>query len=147
MRTTKEVQDFIKEKESLKLKAYLCPAGKWTIGYGNTFYENNKKVRQGDVITKERAEKLFATILERFEKEVDKLLSVEVNDNKFSALVSFAYNVGVANLKSSTLLKKVNENPNDRSIAKEFSKWRFSNGKVLNGLVTRRAKEAEIFFK
>ena len=148
MKLTKEIKDFVKAKEGLSLTAYLCPAKVWTIGYGNTSYETGIKVKQGDKISKERAELLFNNIFENFALQVKKVIGdTELNDNQFSALVSFAYNVGISNLKSSTLLKKVKANPNDKTIANEFAKWNKAGGKVLAGLISRRAKESDIYFK
>ena len=144
---TDEIKEFLKSKEGLKLNAYLCPASKWTIGYGNTFYENGIKVKRGDRITKERAEQLFLNILNQFGKEVKSLIKVKLNDNQFSALVSFAYNVGIGNLSKSTMLRLVNENPENQLIKNEFMKWNKGGGKVLNGLTIRRKKESEIYFK
>lgn len=150
----KDGQDLIKYFEACKLTAYECatslslPKAKkfWTIGWGNTTYADGKKVKLGDVITQQQADELFLVILDKFEKDVLKLVKVKLNDNQLAALVSFAYNVGVGNLKSSTLLKKVNVN--DFVGAKEeFGKWTKSNGKVLNGLVTRRKREADLFAK
>lgn len=148
MKLTKEIKDFVKAKEGLSLTAYLCPAGVWTIGYGNTFYESGIKVKQGDKISKERAELLFNNTFENFALQVKQLVfKSTLNDNQFSALVSFAYNVGIGALKSSTLLKKVKANPNDKTIANEFAKWNKGGGKVLAGLTSRRAKESDIYFK
>jgi len=148
MKLTKEIKDFVKAKEGLSLTAYLCPAKVWTIGYGNTSYETGIKVKQGDKISKERAELLFNNTFENFALQVKQLVfKSTLNDNQFSALVSFAYNVGIGALKSSTLLKKVKANPNDKTIANEFVKWNKGGGKVLAGLTSRRAKESDIYFK
>ncbi len=148
MKLTKEIKDFVKAKEGLSLTAYLCPAKVWTIGYGNTSYETGIKVKQGDKISKERAELLFNNTFENFALQVKPLVfKSTLNDNQFSALVSFAYNVGIGALKSSTLLKKVKANPNDKTIANEFAKWNKGGGKVLAGLTSRRAKESDIYFK
>lgn len=138
----------IKKFEGCKLKAYKCPAGIWTIGYGNTFYEDGTAVKSGDEITNERANELFRNIVEqKFAAPVRKVIKSKINDNMFNAIVSFTYNLGIGNLKSSTLLKKVNANPNDITIRNEFSKWVKSGGKVLNGLVKRRKAEADLYFK
>lgn len=147
MTLTEEIKQFLKSKEGLRLKAYICPAGKWTIGYGNTFYEYGSKVKKGDTISKNRAEELFENILYQFSKEVKSLLKTELNDNQFSALVSFSYNVGIGNFSKSTLLKLVNINPSNPSIKNEFIKWNKGGGKVLAGLTSRRAKESDIYFK
>jgi lysozyme len=134
------------EFEGCKLTAYLCPANKWTIGYGNTYYETGKPVKLGDTITQERADELFNMIAEDFAKRVRTLLKTVLNENQFSALVSFAYNCGVANLNKSTLLRKVNANPNDPSITNEFLKWDKANGQPLAGLTRRRTAEAKLYF-
>ena len=143
----KEGKDLIKSFEGCKLKAYKCPAGLNTIGFGSTFYPDGTKVKEGDVITKERADELFDAIADDFVKKVKPLIKKELSDNSFSALVSFAYNAGVGNLKSSTLLKKVNANPNDETIRGEFMKWVRANDRVLLGLEKRRKAEADLYFK
>jgi lysozyme len=138
-----------------RIQSYKCPAGIWTIGWGNTFYEDGSRVREADIITKERADLLFKNILARFEQDVKSLLKTKVTENQFSALVSFAYNVGSdidldstpEGLGDSTLLRKVNRNPWDPTIKDEFMKWKRSNGVVLNGLVRRRQAEANLYFK
>lgn len=145
---TEEGISLIKKYEGCKLTAYKCPAGVWTIGYGNTFYEDGSTVKPGDKITQERADQLFRNILEKkFLEPIRKLIVSDINDNMFSAIVSFTYNVGIGNLKSSTLLKKVNANPNDQTISLEFKKWVKSAGKVLPGLVRRRESESDLYFK
>ena len=106
--------DLIKSFEGLKLKPYLCPAKVPTVGYGSTFYENDKKVKLTDPsITEQRASELLLDSLKGFERYVDSYCRDDINQNQFDALVSFCYNLGPANLKSSTLLKKANVNPND----------------------------------
>jgi len=147
MKIVQETIDLLHKFEALRLNAYLCPAGVPTIGWGNTFYENGRKVMLGESITKARADELFSNILNEFQKSVRKKVSVKLNDNQFSALVSFAYNVGMGNFRNSTLLRKVNANPNDTSIANEFKRWNKSNGRVLNGLKRRRKAESELYFK
>lgn len=139
-------KDLIKSYEGLKLKAYLCPSKKWTIGCGNTFFEGGTPVKEGDVITKERAESLFDIIVNDFAEKTLKLIKKPLNDNQFSALVSFAFNCGLENLRTSTLLRKVNINPKDPTIADEFSKWVRSNGKVMRGLQNRRKAESNLYF-
>ena len=146
----------IKKYEGLKLQAYICPAGLPTIGYGNTFYENGSKVVMGDKISIERADSLLISTVQQFEISVRKLVKKTLNDNQIGALTSFAYNVGIGKPKTrfspasgftgSTLLKKVNANPNDPTIRAEFMKWTKAGGKVLNGLVKRRQEEADLYF-
>ena len=139
--------DFIAKHEGgYKLVAYKCPAGVWTISAGVTFYPDGTRVKKGDSLILDEAVALFKTIVNHFEKTTDSFTRDDINQNQFNALVSFAYNVGLGNLKSSTLLKKVNANPTDPSIAKEFAKWNKANGKVLPGLVKRRLEEANMYF-
>jgi lysozyme len=136
----------IKKFEGCKLNAYKCPAGFWTIGWGSTYYRDGSKVKDGDVITQGEADALLLTTLEKYEKAVDSFTRDDINQNQFDALVSFAYNCGDYALKNSTLLKKVNANPNDPTIVNEYHKWTRGGGKVLPGLVRRRKEEAELYF-
>ena len=147
MKLNKAGADLIKSFEGCKLKAYQCSAMKWTIGYGNTFYEDGKPVMPGHVITQDKAEQLFELIASGFAGKVAKLVQTHINPNQFGALVSFAYNCGIANLQKSTLLKKVNANPNDPTIRAEFLKWNKANSKVLAGLTRRREAESNLYFK
>jgi lysozyme len=147
MKLNKAGADLIKEFEGCKLKAYQCSAKKWTIGYGNTFYEDGKPVLPGHAITQQKAEQLFELIANDFANRVAKLVTSNVTPNQFGALVSFAYNCGIANLQKSTLLKKVNANHNDPTIRAEFLKWNKAGGKVLAGLTRRREAEANLYFK
>lgn len=139
----------MKQWEGLKLNAYRCPAGVLTIGYGHT----GKDVVAGLKITRERAEELFESDIAKFECTLGKQINADkvqtLTQGQYDALLSFAYNVGMANLKSSTLWRKVKANPNDASIGNEFRRWVWattSKGKVqLPGLIKRRAKEAEVY--
>ena len=140
--------ELIKFFEGFRFTAYLCDANVATIGYGSTYYANDQKVKMGDKITKEQAEILLRKTVRDFEQNVNALLNgVQVNQNQFDALVSFAFNLGTAALAKSTLLKLVKANPNDPAISREFGKWVNAGGKKVNGLVTRRQKEAELYFK
>jgi lysozyme len=137
----------ITKHEGLKLKPYLCPAKIPSIGYGNTYYPDGKRVTLLDKdITKQQAFDMFKEIANRFAKRVDALVISNINQNQFNALVSFAYNVGTGNFASSTLLKKVNKNPNDLTLKAEFLRWNKAGGKVLNGLTNRRNEEADLYF-
>lgn len=129
--------------EGLRLKAYLCPAGKWTIGLGNTFYENGAPVKKGDVITKERVYSLFHGIAVDFEKAINSSVKSTITQNQFDALFSFAWNVGPRAFKGSELLKQVNHNPNDKeSITRCFLNWKGAD----NLLLTRRNSEIKRYF-
>ena len=145
MEVNKAGKDLIKRFEGCKLKAYKCPAGLWTISWGLTFYPDGTKVKEGDVITQQQAEDYFNAIVDNFAKKVDALIKSNVSENNFSALVSFAYNVGMGNFQRSTLLRKVNANPKDTTIRAEFMKWTRANNVVLKGLVRRREAEAKLY--
>jgi len=142
--------DLIRKFEGWSSKPYPDPATGGlpiTIGYGNTFYEDGTKIKLTDTpITKERGLELLKMSLITFEKYVDSLTRDDINQNQFDALTSFCYNLGPSNLKMSTLLKKVNANPNDPTIANEFLKWNKAAGKVMKGLTLRRQAEAELYF-
>lgn len=147
MKLDKKGLDLIAEFEGLSLKPYLCSANVPTIGYGSTFYENGTKVKLTDApITKQRAEQLLKNTADKFAEKVAVLIIKPVTQNQFNALVSFAFNVGVSALKISTLLKLVNNNPNDGNIAKEFLKWNKAGGRVVQGLTNRRIKESALYF-
>ena len=137
----------IQEFEGLSLVPYLCSAKVATIGYGSTFYPSGKKVTMQDQpISLATAKWMLKETADKFAADVDKLIKANLNQNQFNAIVSFAFNLGLTSLGKSTLLKKVNINPNDPTIAAEFLKWNKAGGKVLNGLTKRRAKEAKLYF-
>lgn len=146
MEVNKATIELIKRFEGLKLNAYLCPAGIATIGYGSTYYPNGTRVKMGDTCTQVQAEFWLLKIVGSFALHVQKGLTKPVNENQFGAMVSLAYNVGIANFYRSTLLKKVNANPNDESIGAEFLRWNKAGGKVLAGLTKRRQAEKELYF-
>jgi lysozyme len=141
-----KLRELVKHFEGCKLTSYVCSAGHNTIGYGNTFYENGIKVKPGDKITQQRAEELLDVILIKFVQQTNELIKSNVNQNQRDALTDFAYNCGIGNLRSSTLLKLVNANPNDPEIRAQFMRWNKGGGKVLNGLTRRREAEANLYF-
>ena len=139
--------ELIKQFEGLSLTPYVCAGGINTIGYGNTYYTNGKKVTlQDKPITKQQAEELLKFSLSTYEKAVDSFCRDDISQSQFDALVSFAYNLGPKALQGSTLIKKVNANPKDVTIADEFLKWNKANGRVLAGLTKRRQAEANLYF-
>ena len=140
--------DLIKQFEGFSSTPYLCPAKIPTIGYGSTYYEDGAKVTLKDKpITEERATQLLEFVANKtFSENINKVVKVPLNQNQFDALVSFAYNIGNKNFNWSTLLKKLNLSDYEGA-SLEFSRWNQANGKILNGLVTRRQKEKELFLK
>lgn len=146
MKTSSVGINLISSFEDLKLDAYLCPAGVWTIGFGTTVYPDGTKVKKGDKCTAEQAKSYFAYDLKRFEKAVNSGLSVVVNQNQFDALVSLTYNIGETAFKKSTLLAKLNKG-DLKGAADQFAVWNKGGGQVLKGLVRRRAEERDLFLK
>lgn len=138
--------NLIKSFESCRLVAYKDSKGIPTIGWGATYYRDGRKVKMGDKITQQEADELFAWHLNEFCVDVKQLLKKTLNDNQFSALVSFAYNCGTYNLEKSTLLKKINANPADPTIRTEFMKWVNKGSSFEKGLTRRRKAEADLYF-
>ncbi|QMP19225.1 endolysin [Pseudomonas phage Persinger] len=130
--------------ESCRLTAYPDPGSKdgtpWTIGWGHT----GPEVRKGLVWTQAQADAAFVKDLRRFESGVLEMVQVPVTQGQFDALVSFAYNLGLGNLRSSTLLRLLNEGKTAEA-AQQFKRWVKNDGKVMRGLVRRRAAEQCLF--
>jgi lysozyme len=144
MKTSQTGVDLIKSFEGCKLNAYKCSAGVNTIGFGNTYYTNGNKVKLGDKITQDEANKLFLDLLPKYEKTVLDAIKVPLTQNQFDALVSFCWNCG----SSKTLFKMINEKFSEMNIVGFWtSHYIMGNGKVLNGLVRRRKAEAVLFVK
>jgi len=141
LRINDEGLRIIKQFEGLRLRAYLCPAHVWTIGYGHT----GPDVHQGAQIDEARAEDLLRADLARVEQGVAHMTrGLGLNENQFSALVSFAYNVGLAALRTSKLLRKIHDE-DFFGAGLEFPRWNKAGGRVLPGLVERRAAERALF--
>lgn len=140
MKISNNCVSLVKQFEGFEAKAYKCPAGVWTIGYGHTL-----NVRPNDVITEPQALALLEEELQDYAAKVAKIVPV-ANQNQFDALVSFAYNLGVNALGTSTLLKKHIVGDYEGAQA-EFMKWTKANGKVLAGLVKRRNHESALYGK
>lgn len=143
--------NLIKKFEGCELESYQCPAGKWTIGYGHT----GPDVKAGQAITEHQAEAILRYDLDRFEEDVEKLTKGRaITENQFSALVSFAFNVGsdidadtkAEGLGDSTLLRLF-LNGATQAAADEFRKWIYGGGKVQPGLIKRREAERQLFLE
>lgn len=134
--------ELIKKHEGLRLEAYKCPSGVLTIGYGHT-----RTTRPGMKITTREANILLCRDIALAERAVTAVpVSRPLKQCQFDALVCFVFNVGTGNFHSSTLRAKVSRNPGDPTIKEEFKRWIHANGKVLPGLVKRRADEANLYF-
>jgi lysozyme len=129
----------IKKFEGLELEAYKCAAGVWTIGYGHT-----KGVSEGDMWTEAEADEALKHELKEFEGYINDLVTCPLSQNQFDALVSWVYNLGPANLKASTLLKRLNAG-DYADVPNQLKRWNKAGGKVLEGLIRRREAEALLF--
>ena len=136
--------DLIARCEGFRAKAYRCPAGVWTIGYGTTRYEGGEPVSEGDTIAEPAARALMGKQAAEFARQVDKLVAVPLSAGERGALVSLAYNIGTGALRDSTLLRRLNGGWKADAAA-EFARWNKSGTTVLSGLVTRRAAERRMF--
>ncbi|MFN4249271.1 MAG: lysozyme [Flavipsychrobacter sp.] len=149
-RTSDLGKELIVHFEGIKMVAYQCSAGVWTIGVGTTRYPDGSKVKQGDRLkTRADAMKLLDIDLKAAEKAVDDLTRDDITQSQFDALVSFVYNLGEPALRGSTLLAYVNGNAEKEAIRKEFLKWDNvrKNGKLVEepGLTRRRKSEAWLY--
>ena len=140
MKASVDAYELIKQFEGLRLKAYLCPAGIWTIGYGHT-----SGVSPNSFITIQEADEYLHRDVAAIEMQLNKL-NLSLRQCQWDAIVSFVFNVGIGNFKASTLLAKIRINPEDNSIMDEFLRWVYANGKVMKGLQKRRLAEMKLYF-
>lgn len=140
MKASVDAYELIKQFEGLRLKAYLCPAGIWTIGYGHT-----SGVSPNSFITIQEADEYLHRDVATIEMQLNKL-NLSLRQCQWDAIVSFVFNVGIGNFKASTLLAKIRINPDDNSIIDEFLRWVYANGKVMRGLQKRRLTEMKLYF-
>lgn len=141
MRTNTAGVEIIKKFEGCRLDSYLCPAEKWTVGYGHT-----KTAKPRQTITQDKADFLLALDLADAEAAVSSIVTVPLNENQFSALVSFTFNLGAGALKKSTLLKKLNAG-NYASVPEQLRRWIHIGSAPSLGLVRRRKAEIELWEK
>lgn len=146
MRTNKAGLDLIKRFEGLELTAYVCPAGRLTIGYGHTSAAGEPKVIRGMTITEAQAEEILARDLRVFEKAVDEVIKVTPTPNQFSAMVSLCYNIGPGAFAGSSVARKLNAG-DISGAAEAFMLWVRANGRSVAGLVRRREAEKALFLK
>ena len=146
---TKEGFELLKQYEGCSLIAYKCPSDVWTIGYGSTYYLDNSKVQENDKINMDLANKMLKHTVEDFEKSIHYILDgLYLPEQCISALVCFAYNIGITAFVKSSLLKRIKEDKNNLTvIEKEFKRWIFSNGIKLKGLEKRRQAEYNLYEK
>lgn len=136
----------IKKWEGFIPEPYLCPTGVPTIGYGNTMWPNGNRVEMDDCkIDRKRGAEILEHFIDKVRQQVLDVVEVRLKDHQLAALISFTYNVGIGNLSKSTLLIKLNDNPDDQNIPDEFRRWNKSKGKVLKGLEARREDEVGLW--
>lgn len=140
MKASVDAYELIKQFEGLRLEAYLCPAGIWTIGYGHA-----SGVSPNSFITIQEADEYLHRDVAAIEMQLNKL-NLSLRQCQWDAIVSFVFNVGIGNFKASTLLAKIRINPDDNSIIDEFLRWVYANGKVMRGLQKRRLTEMKLYF-
>jgi lysozyme len=140
MKSTNYAILLIKSFEQLRLNSYLCPAGKWTIGYGHT-----DGVNRGMLITEKTADAFLKQDIKHAEDEVNRI-DADLTQEQFDALVSFVFNVGTQAFRVSTLRKLVERNPGDPKIADEFRRWVYAGDKKLPGLIKRREQEIKLYY-
>jgi lysozyme len=131
----------LKKFEGCRLTSYRCPANVCTIGYGHTSAAGSPTVVDNMKITQKQADDILRQDLVKYETGVHNMVTQPISQNQFDVLVDFAYNAGIGNLKSSTLLKKVNAGQFD-AVPAELMKWTKGGGKVLPGLIRRRQAES-----
>lgn len=152
MTPSKACYDLIKQFEGFRSKAYLCPAGILTIGFGHT----GTDVLPGMRVTEAQADELLKRDVARFALMVEKALTAKVSQGQFDALVSFCFNTGpgkagvkdglitLKNGNPSSLLRKTNSG-DKLGAAAELVKWTKANGQELRGLVARREAEQRLY--
>lgn len=142
MRASERIKEQIKKWEGLRLHSYVCAGGKWTIGYGHTGADIGRDL----FITPAKAQEIFDADVARHEAELNALLDgITLRQGQYDALLSFVFNLGVGNLRNSTLLRRLRANPDDPTIPAEFRRWVYAKGVKLPGLVRRRDFEARIY--
>ena len=147
MKTSPAGLDIIKKFEGFRAKPYRCPAGVATIGYGSTYYADGKPVKLTDApITEAQAQELLQATLAKYEACVNGAVKMPINQNQFDAFVSFTYNLGCGAFRKSTMLQLFNTGYAGAA-AEQFAKWNRGGGRVLPGLVARRAAEKALFVK
>jgi GH24 family phage-related lysozyme (muramidase) len=146
MKASEKCLELIRRFEGFRSKAYRCPAGVWTIGYGSTRYADGTRVHQSDPpITEAQADEIMRATLGEYERAVDRYVSVFVNQNEFDALIAWSFNVGSHAMANSTLVKKLNGKEAKTRVADELLRWDKVQGKPLAGLTRRRKAERAMF--
>jgi len=144
MNVTEQGHALIRRFEGFRALAYRDAAGIWTIGFGHTSNAGAPHVRPGMKISRKEGLQILGRDVASFARGIEHLLEVELSPSQFSALVSFAYNVGLENFRKSSVLRAVNAE-DFAAVPRRLALWVKCKGAVLPGLVNRRAAEAALF--
>ena len=139
MKPSSHAEALIQKFEGFCGKAYKCPAGVWTYGYGHT-----RGVKQGDIIPKARALEILRQDLQEAGETVNRLVTVPLTQGQYDALCCFIFNLGARKFRNSTLLRKLNDG-DYKGAANEFLRWTKAGGRELPGLLKRRKAERQLF--
>lgn len=139
MQTSEKGKEFIKHFEGCKLEAYQCSGDVWTIGSGHT-----RGVEEGDKISKKQADALLSADIEMVETHVQRLITVDLNQSQWDAIVSWCFNLGCGNLRASTMLQVINSGELDK-VSEQIIRWDKVGKKAVAGLTRRRKAEADLF--
>jgi len=139
MQTSEKGKEFIKHFEGCKLEAYQCSGDVWTIGCGHT-----RGVEEGDKISKKQADALLSADIEMVETHVQRLITVDLNQSQWDAIVSWCFNLGCGNLRASTMLQVINSGDLDK-VSEQIIRWDKVGKKAVAGLTRRRKAEADLF--
>jgi lysozyme len=139
MQTSEKGKEFIKHFEGCKLEAYQCSGDVWTIGCGHT-----RGVEEGDKISKKQADALLSADIEMVETHVQRLITVDLDQSQWDAVVSWCFNLGCGNLRASTMLQVINSGELDK-VSEQIIRWDKVGKKAVAGLTRRRKAEADLF--
>lgn len=144
MKINENGRKLIYSEEGVRLKAYKCSAGVWTISVGATYYPSTgKRVKEGDTISLVESDRIFNEIVKVYEEAVNRSIKVVLTQNQFNALVSLCFNIGAAAFATSTLVKKINAKAPIKEIEKQFLAWKNAAGKPI--LLGRRQREFKMY--
>lgn len=147
LKLDEEGREFIKKHEAFSATAYRDQGGVWTIGYGFTYYPDGTPISPDDSMTRSEANFYFNQLVRTYEYAVHDAVEVSLSQSQYNALVSFAYNVGIEAFNNSSVLRNVNTDPLSEKVKHSFLKWIYVKGKPSRGLIYRRKKEIELYFK
>jgi len=139
MQTSDKGKEFIKHFEGCKLEAYQCSGDVWTIGCGHT-----RGVVEGDKISKKQADALLSADIEMVETHVKRLITVDLNQSQWDAIVSWCFNLGCGNLRASTMLQVINSGELDK-VSEQIIRWDKVGKQAVAGLTRRRKAETDLF--